>query len=45
MTILKRYAGEGILVFDGDEAGLKAAEKALVKLGMKKEMIYYDKFA
>jgi DNA primase len=28
--MLNRYAGEGVLVFDGDDAGVKAAVKALV---------------
>ena len=29
VQILKRYASEGLLVFDGDDAGLKAAERGL----------------
>ncbi len=29
VDILKRYASEGLLVFDGDEAGLKATERGL----------------
>ena len=29
LYVLKRYAEEGLLVFDGDEAGSKAAERAL----------------
>ena len=30
VRMLKRYAGEGVLVFDGDDAGVSAAAKALV---------------
>ena len=30
VELLKRYAGEGVLVFDGDQAGVNAASKALV---------------
>ncbi len=30
VNVLKRYAGEGVLVFDGDDAGIKATVRALV---------------